>query len=243
MRARKNAAALAFAPSVSFAFSFSSSPFPFPSRLAVSSPRSLLSLSLSLSFSLSLSRFSFRRLFLLFSPARAFSSVSRESGERDDETRKRERRFTGERVSVKNERRWEFSSVLLSFERSVFGRFEKHRRTRRLEMEMERERKGTAERRGKRKEEKERDSIRASYETKMETDGRTRRLFRWIRSKVKANARAFVPARLRNSTRLEQSVEFLAYRGVTRTAVPSFSNVRRPVSPRVVIRPDHLRCK
>lgn len=112
MRARKNAAALAFAPSVSFAFSFSSP---------------LLSLSLSC--------FSFRRLFLLFSPARASGSVSRESRERDDETRKRERRLTGERVSVKNQRRSEFPSVFLSFEYSVFGSFERHRRTRRLEME------------------------------------------------------------------------------------------------------------
>lgn len=129
MRARKNAAALAFAPSVSFAFSFSSPP-PHPPDWQCP-PRDLFSLSLSLS----LSCFSFRRLFLLFSPARASSSVPRESRERDDETRKRERRFTGERVSVKNQRRSEFSSVFLSFEYSVFGRFEKRRRTRRLEME------------------------------------------------------------------------------------------------------------
>lgn len=86
MRARKNAAALAFAPSVSFAFSFS---FPSPTPDWQCPPRGLSSLSLSPSPSLSC--FSFRRSFLLFSAARASSSVSRESRERDDETRKRER--------------------------------------------------------------------------------------------------------------------------------------------------------
>lgn len=239
MRARKNAAALAFAPSVSFAFSFS---FPSPTPDWQCPPRGLSSLSLFLSLV-----FPFAGRFLLFraARARASSSVSRESRERDDETRKRERRWTGERVSVKDQRRSEFSSVFVSFGYSAFGRFEKHRGTRRGWKWKVGERTGNGGGEEERKRRKKRE-IRLDPATKRRwkrTNGRTRRLFRWIRSKVKANARAFVAARLRNSTRLGQSLEFLVYRGVTRTAVPSFSNVRRPVLPRVVIRPDHLRCK